>query len=98
MKIRHSMNTETFRHKSLLMFKDKVEKETEGRVVVELYPSGQLGTEMEPLEPGFPELYPKEPLNKNRSSVQQVNLDSRIRFPGTFYLIFMLYGHLLCIF
>jgi len=50
MKIGHSMNTETFRHKSLLMFKEKVEKETEGRVVVELYPSGQLGTEMETLE------------------------------------------------
>ena len=50
MKIGHSMNTETFRHKSLLMFKEKVEKETEGRVTVELYPSGQLGTEMETLE------------------------------------------------
>ncbi len=50
MKIGHSMNTETFRHKSLLMFKEKVEKETEGRVAVELYPSGQLGTEMETLE------------------------------------------------
>lgn len=50
MKIGHSMNTETFRHRSLLMFKEKVEKETEGRVVVELYPSGQLGTEMETLE------------------------------------------------
>jgi TRAP-type C4-dicarboxylate transport system substrate-binding protein len=34
MKIGHSMNTETFRHKSLLMFKEKVEKETEGRVAV----------------------------------------------------------------
>ena len=50
MKIGHSMNVETFRQKSLLKFKEIVEKETEGRVTVEIYPSGQLGTEMETLE------------------------------------------------
>ncbi|PKL02673.1 MAG: TRAP transporter substrate-binding protein DctP, partial [Synergistetes bacterium HGW-Synergistetes-2] len=44
------MNTETFRQRSLLKFKEIVEKETEGRVAVEIYPSGQLGTEMETLE------------------------------------------------
>lgn len=50
MKIGHSMPADTFRQKSLVVFKEIVEKETEGRVEVQLYPSGQLGTEMETLE------------------------------------------------
>lgn len=50
MKIGHSMPADTFRQRSLLVFKDMVEKGTEGRVEVQLYPSGQLGTEMETLE------------------------------------------------
>jgi len=50
MKIGHSMSADTFRQKSLVVFKEIVEKETEGRVEVQLYPFGQLGTEMETLE------------------------------------------------
>lgn len=50
MKFGHSMPTDTSRHKSLLVFKDFVEKESEGRIVVEIYPSGQLGKEAEMLE------------------------------------------------
>lgn len=50
MKIGHSFPTNTSRHQSLLKFKEMVEKRTSGGVVVELYPSGQLGKEMEMLE------------------------------------------------
>ncbi|MBF9018876.1 MULTISPECIES: TRAP transporter substrate-binding protein [unclassified Oceanispirochaeta] len=50
MKFGHSMPTETSRHQSLLKFKDYVEAESEGRIVVEIYPSGQLGKEAEMLE------------------------------------------------
>ena len=50
MKVGHSMPVDTFRQKSLIVFKEMVEKGTEGRVEVQIYPSGQLGTEMETLE------------------------------------------------
>lgn len=50
MKIGHSFPVNTSRHQSLLKFKEIVEERTNGEIVVELYPSGQLGTEMEMLE------------------------------------------------
>jgi tripartite ATP-independent transporter DctP family solute receptor len=50
MKVGHSMPTETSRHQSLLEFKEYVEAKSDGRVVVEIYPSGQLGKEAEMLE------------------------------------------------
>lgn len=50
MKFGHSMPTETSRHQSLLKFKEYVEAESDGQIVVEIYPSGQLGKEAEMLE------------------------------------------------
>ena len=50
MKIGHSFTTETSRHISLLKFKEMVETRSNGRMKVELYPSSQLGSEMEMLE------------------------------------------------
>ncbi|WP_210411516.1 TRAP transporter substrate-binding protein [Oceanispirochaeta crateris] len=50
MKIGHSFPVNTSRHESLLSFKENVEAKSNGAIVVELYPSGQLGTEMEMLE------------------------------------------------
>jgi tripartite ATP-independent transporter DctP family solute receptor len=50
MKIGHSYTTDTSRHQSLLKFKEMVEERTEGAITVEIYPSSQLGTEMEMLE------------------------------------------------
>ncbi len=50
MKIAHPMSTETPRHKSLEMFKKNVEERTDGKIIVEIYPSGQLGTEKEIIE------------------------------------------------
>ena len=50
MKIAHPMSTETPRHKSLELFKENVEKRTDGKLLVEIYPSGQLGTEKEIIE------------------------------------------------
>lgn len=50
MKIGHSFPINTSRHESLLKFKEMVEEKTEGIVVVEIYPSSQLGTEMEMIE------------------------------------------------
>ena len=50
MKIGHSFTENTSRHKSLLQFKEMVEERTDGAIIVEVYPSSQLGTEMEMLE------------------------------------------------
>ncbi|MDC7232468.1 MAG: TRAP transporter substrate-binding protein [Spirochaetales bacterium] len=50
MKFGHSMPNDTSRHQSLLKFKDYVESKSEGQIVVEIYPSGQLGKEAEMLE------------------------------------------------
>lgn len=50
MKIGHSFPENTSRHQSLLTFKETVEERTDGAIIVEIYPSGQLGTEMEMLE------------------------------------------------
>lgn len=50
MKFGHSMPNDTSRHQSLLKFKDYVESKSDGQIVVEIYPSGQLGKEAEMLE------------------------------------------------
>ena len=50
MKIGHSFPENTSRHESLLKFKEIVEERTDGAIMVEIYPSGQLGKEMEMLE------------------------------------------------
>ncbi|MFW5988317.1 MAG: TRAP transporter substrate-binding protein [bacterium] len=50
MKIGHSQSLKTPRHKACLYLKSLVEKETDGRIEVEIYPSNQLGTEAEMLE------------------------------------------------
>lgn len=50
MKIGHSFPENTSRHQSLLKFKEMVAERTDGAITVELYPSGQLGKEMEMLE------------------------------------------------
>ena len=50
MQVGHAQSTTSARHQSLLLFKEKVEKETGGGVVVEIYPAGQLGNETEMTE------------------------------------------------
>ena len=50
MKIGHSLPENTSRHQSLVKFKEMVEERTNGAVLVELYPSSQLGSEMEMME------------------------------------------------
>lgn len=49
-KLGHASSTESTRHKSLLVFKDYVEKKSGGRFVVEIYPGAQLGNEGEMIE------------------------------------------------
>lgn len=50
MQIGHSQPTDNPRHISLEAFKEMVEEKTNGGIVVEVYPAGQLGTEKETLE------------------------------------------------
>lgn len=50
MKVGHSQPTTTPRHKSLLEFEKMVEERSNGRIQVEIYPSGQLGNEPEMIE------------------------------------------------
>ena len=50
MKIGHSFPENTSRHQSLLSFKENVEAKSNGAILVEIYPSGQLGKEMEMME------------------------------------------------
>lgn len=50
MKVGHSQPTTTPRHKSLLEFEKMVEERSDGRIQVEIYPSGQLGNEPEMIE------------------------------------------------
>ncbi len=50
MKFGHSMPTETTRHRALLEMKEYVESKSDGQIVIEIYPSGQLGKEAEMLE------------------------------------------------
>jgi len=46
-KFAHSMAESTPRHQSMLYFKEEVEKRTSGRIKVELYPNGTMGSEAE---------------------------------------------------
>lgn len=50
MKFGHSMPTDTTRHRALEDFKAFVEEKSDGQLVIEIYPSGQLGKEAEMLE------------------------------------------------
>lgn len=50
MQIAHAQPTDNPRHVSLEAFKKSVEEKTDGGVVVEVYPAGQLGTEKDMLE------------------------------------------------
>ncbi len=47
MRIGHAQTEESPRHRSLLLFKEQVEKNTGGKLKVELYPNGELGDETE---------------------------------------------------
>ncbi len=49
-KVGHVLNTDHSWHKNLIGFAEDVEKETAGRVVVQIYPSGQLGDEKDVIE------------------------------------------------
>lgn len=50
MQIAHAQPTDNPRHISLEAFKNLVEEKTDGGIIVEIYPAGQLGTEKEMLE------------------------------------------------
>ncbi len=50
MRVGHAQTKESPRHRSLEYFKEQVEKETDGKVVVEIYPEGELGEETEMTE------------------------------------------------
>lgn len=50
MAIGHVMSTDSPRHLSLELFKQELEEMTNGKIQVELYPAGQLGTEAEIIE------------------------------------------------
>ena len=50
LKVGHASTTEATRHKALLTFKDYVEKESNGRLVIEIYPAGTLGNENDMIE------------------------------------------------
>lgn len=50
MKVGHSQPNTTPRHMSLLEFEKMVEERSNGRIQVEIYPSGQLGNEPEMIE------------------------------------------------
>lgn len=47
MRVGHAQSTESPRHRSLEKFKEEVESKTDGKVVVEIYPDGELGDETE---------------------------------------------------
>lgn len=49
-KLGHASTTESTRHKALLVFKDYVEKESNGRLKIELYPASILGDETAMIE------------------------------------------------
>ena len=50
MKIGHSMPTDTSRHKACILFKEYVEKESNGEIEVQIFHSAQLGKESEMVE------------------------------------------------
>ena len=49
-KFAHSQPEDSVRHKSMLMFKEAVEKDSGGRIAVELFSSSQLGNEPEAMD------------------------------------------------
>jgi len=50
MKIGHSFSEDTARHEALMSFAKNVKEQSNDRIEVEIYPSAQLGTEMQMLE------------------------------------------------
>ena len=50
LKVGHASTTEATRHKALLTFKEYVEKESAGRLNIEIYPAGTLGNENDMIE------------------------------------------------
>ena len=50
MTIGHSQPETSARHRALLFFEETVEMASEGAIDVEVFPSGQLGTEAEVME------------------------------------------------
>lgn len=50
LKMGHASTTESTRHKALLVFEEYVEKESEGRLQIEIYPAGTLGNESDMIE------------------------------------------------
>ena len=49
-KFAHSQPEDSFRHKSMLMFKDALEAASGGRIAVEVFPASQLGSEPETMD------------------------------------------------
>ncbi|WP_319530204.1 TRAP transporter substrate-binding protein [uncultured Cohaesibacter sp.] len=49
-KFAHSQPDSSVRHKSMMLFKEKLEKESNGRIAVELFSSSQLGSEPEVMD------------------------------------------------
>ncbi|WP_316858561.1 TRAP transporter substrate-binding protein [uncultured Cohaesibacter sp.] len=49
-KFAHSQPEDSVRHKSMLFFKEKLEKESDGRISVEVFGNGQLGSEPEVMD------------------------------------------------
>ena len=47
MRVGHAQSVESPRHRSLEKFKEDVEAKTDGKVIVEIYPEGELGDETE---------------------------------------------------
>ncbi len=50
LKLGHASTTESTRHKALLVFEQYVEKESEGRLQIEIFPAGTLGNESDMIE------------------------------------------------
>ena len=49
-KFAHSMSEQSARHQSMLKFKELVEAKSNGRILVEIHPSGVLGSEAETMD------------------------------------------------
>ncbi|WP_320121168.1 TRAP transporter substrate-binding protein [uncultured Sphaerochaeta sp.] len=50
LKLGHASTTESTRHKALLVMEEYVEKESDGRLQIEIYPAGTLGNESDMIE------------------------------------------------
>jgi C4-dicarboxylate-binding protein DctP len=49
-KLGHASSTESTRHMALVLFKDYVERQSKGRLTIEIYPGAMLGNESEMIE------------------------------------------------